>query len=600
METAGDPSRALNPGWQLAIIAALVLTLRLPFLHQAIQGDDLYYLYGAEHAQIEPLHPNHAHYVSLGDLVDMRGHPHPPFNMWFLGALLAVAGDIREARFHAVYVLFSLIAALAMWSLARRFSPHPLWAALLLLATPAFVVNGNSLESDIPFLAFWMPSIALFVARRYGLSALAMVLASLSAYQAVLLTPILALYVWLYDRRSRAAWAATLVPPITIALWQIFERVSTGAVPATILVGYLQTYGWQSIANKLRSAAALSGHAAWLVFPLLLPPAFLASRKRRDPDTLFLAGWIAMFFAGALVIFFAGSARYLLPMAAPVALLVSRIRPRWLAAGFVCEMALSLSLAVVNYQHWDGYRQFAQSLGNYPRVWINGEWGLRYYLEGRGGLPMRNGQAVRPGDVVVTSELSYQTKFTTGGGALSPIAQREIRPSLPLRLIGLNSPSAYSTIAHGLRPFDISRGPIDRIRADLVVERQPTLTDLPMNAPEARQQIVSGLYDLDGATWRWMGARASVLLKAPADPTPLRAVFTIPPMAPARRVTLSIDGQEVASQTYAVPGSYTLDAPPHAIYTSTVTVTLAIDKTFSVPTDTRELGIIVSEIGFRK
>ncbi|MBI2681125.1 MAG: hypothetical protein HYX25_08995 [Candidatus Solibacter usitatus] len=602
METAGDrqPNRGLSGAAQLTIVFAVVLLLRIPFLHQAIQGDDVFYLYGAEHAQIEPLHPNHAHYVSLGDLVDMRGHPHPPFNMWFLGALLAVAGDIREARFHAAYILFSLIAALAMWSLARRFSPHPLWAVLLFLATPAFVVNGSSLESDLPFLAFWMASIALFAGRRYGWSALAMVAASLAAYQAIFLTPILALYVWLYDRHSRAAWAATLVAPVTLVAWQIFERVSTGAVPATILAGYLQTYGWQSVANKLRSAAALSGHAVWLVFPLLLPPAFLASRKRRDPDTLFLTGWIALFFAGALVIFFAGSARYLLPMAAPVALLVSRIRPRWLAAGFVCQMALSLALAVVNYQHWDGYRKFAESLGSYPRVWINGEWGLRYYLESRGGLPMQNQQAVRPGDVVVTSELSYQAHYTTGGAALTPISQREIRPRLPFRLIGLDSPSAYSTISRGLRPFDISRGPIDRIRAELVVERQPSLAYLPMNAPEAAQQIVSGLYGLDGATWRWMGARAVVLVKSPAEPTPLRAVFTIPPMAPARRVTLSIDGQEVASQTYAAPGSYTLEAPPRAIATPTVTVTIAIDKAFTVPTDTRELGIIVNELGFRK
>ena len=65
-------------------------------------------------------------------------------------------------------------------------------------------------------------------------------------------------------------------------------------------------------------------------------------------------------------------------------------------------------------------------------------------------------------------------------------------------------------------------------------------------------------------------------------------------------MTLSIDGQEVASQTYAAPGSYTLEAPPRAVSTPTVTVMIAIDKTFSVPTDTRELGIILSEIGFRK
>src|SRR5579871_5248203 len=106
---------------RLALVLAVVLFIRLPFLNQAIQGDDVYYLAQAEHAQIDALHPNHVPYVFLGDRVDLRGLPHPPFNAWFLGLLLAAAGDIHEVPFHAAYILFSLIAALAMWSLARRF-----------------------------------------------------------------------------------------------------------------------------------------------------------------------------------------------------------------------------------------------------------------------------------------------------------------------------------------------------------------------------------------------------------------------------------------------------------------------------------------------
>jgi Gpi18-like mannosyltransferase len=167
----------------------------------------------AEHAQIDPLHPNHVQYVFLGDRVDLRGFPHPPFNAWFLGLLLAAMGDIREVPFHAAYILFSVIAALAMWSLAKRFSPHPLWATLLFLAVPAFVINGNSFESDLPFLAFWMAAVACFVAGRWTWAAIAMVLAALSAFQAVFLTPILAVYVWIYRRKDRTAWLLTLVAP---------------------------------------------------------------------------------------------------------------------------------------------------------------------------------------------------------------------------------------------------------------------------------------------------------------------------------------------------------------------------------------------------
>ena len=94
--------------------------------------------------------------------MDLRGFPHPPFNAWFLALLLAAIGDIREVPFHAAYILFSVIAARPCGRWRERFSPHPLWATLLFLAVPAFVVNGNSLESDLPFLAFWMAAVACF------------------------------------------------------------------------------------------------------------------------------------------------------------------------------------------------------------------------------------------------------------------------------------------------------------------------------------------------------------------------------------------------------------------------------------------------------
>jgi hypothetical protein len=554
------------------LILAVVLLLRAPFLNQAIQGDDVNYLYGAQHAQIDPLHPTHARYVFLGDWVDMRGHSHPPLNAWILALLLAAARDVREAPFHAAYALFSVVAALAMWSLARRFSERPLWATLLFLATPAFVVNGNSLESDLPFLAFWMAAIAGFAAaveRRSGAmlcaASVCAALAGMSAFQGVFLTPILAVYVWLYAKDWRPAWAATLAAPFAIALWQVFERVSSGALPAAVLAGYFRTYGFQAAAQKLKSTAALSVHALWIVCPILVAPAAAVSLKRRDRETVFLCAWIALFFAGAAAVVFAGSARYLLPMAAPVALLASRLGGRWLVAGFALQMPLSIGLAAVNYEHWDGYRRFAQALRGQMenrRVWVNGEWGLRFYMEAEGALPLVNNQAVRPGEIVVSSELGYPAPFTAGGGMLVPIARAEILPRLPLRIIGLGTKSAYSTVSNGYRPFDIASGPVDRIRADLVVERKPTLERLPMNAPEAAHHLVSGVYKLEDGRWRWMSGTATILLKPPAGPARLYASFVIPEASPARRITLAAEGREVAAETFGGPGAYRLEAAP--------------------------------------
>ena len=117
------------------------------------------------------------------------------------------------------------------------------------------------------------------------------------------------------------------MPPATIAAWQLFERLSTGALPAAVLAGYLTIY------ETARSQAAERPDALHPLLVHRLPAAGPAGARAglaqaARTRTRFLLAWIAIFFAGAVVIFFAGSARYLLPMAAPVALLASRLRPR--------------------------------------------------------------------------------------------------------------------------------------------------------------------------------------------------------------------------------------------------------------------------------
>jgi len=628
----------------LLIILILVGVLRVPFLNQAVQGDDVYYLAGAEHAQMDPLHPGHARYVFLGDVVDMRGHPHPPLNSWILGALLAIFGDIREIPFHAAYVVFSLIAALATYALARRFVPErALEATVLVLLVPAFAVNGNSLEADLPFLAFWMGGLARFIGavdrrspKQLAAACFALALASLAAYQAVVAIPILWLYLWRNRRQWKAAWVVALTPALVLGAWQVFERLSTGSLPATVLAGYVQSYNLQSLSAKVSNAAALTVHAGWMIFPLLVPVAFRSAWPFGaaaavgglfiDTSPLFwapfacgvmvvawcarawrsfLAQWVLVFFAASLVLFFAGSARYLLPMAAPVAMLAAREAWReWaLRAAIACQLSLVLALSWTNYQHWDGYRQFVRALApeiHRKRTWINGEWGLRYYAETEGGLALRRGQAVRAGDLVLASDLAFPIPFTSGGGQLAPYREADITTTLPLRLIGLGARSAYSTASLGLRAFDVSFGPVDKLRANVVVARKPVLEYLPMNAPQADQQIVSGIFELESGQWRWMADRASVLLKPPAGAKLLRVDLYIPDAAPARRVSVLLDGKTVVEQAFDKPGSYAVVTPAAVTGSGdSATLTIVVDKTFSVPGDHRQLGVILSGAGWR-
>ena len=391
----------------------------------------------------------------------------------------------------------------------------------------------------------------------------------------------------------------------------------------------MTTYGFQALAQKLKSAVALTGHLAWVVFPALWLPSlvtlpFAIGAAFYDINPLFwgsitigigmliecvkrgrdfLAQWVLIFFAGALVIFFAGSARYLLPIALPIAIIASRRAGlRLLQVGLACGFALSLTLAAVNYQHWDGYRQFARALhsdAQSKRVWINGEWGLRYYLESEGALPLRQGQAIHPGEILASSKLSYPITFTTGGGVLAPIAERTITSAIPLRLVALQGHSAYSTTMLGLRPFDISLAPIDQLSAELMIERKPTLTNLPMASPEAGQQIISGIYQLENGQWRWMSQSATILLKPPDQPTPVTVRFTIPDASPARQVTIALNEHIIASQKYSAPGTYSLSGPASKPDGDSARLTITVDKSFSVPGDSRELGIILTEAGFK-
>jgi hypothetical protein len=610
---------------RVLIVIALVLAIRLPFLNQAIQGDDVYYLAGAEHAQIEPLHPNHTTYVFSGERMDVRGHPHPPLDPWILGGLLAAVGSIREVPFHLAYIALSLIAAISMLSLADRYSSRPLLATLLFCAVPAFVINGNSFEADLPFLAFWMLSIALFVRGHWLGSTLAAGLAALGAYQAVFLTPILGVYLIYEKRRDLMAWLATLAAPVALLAWQVWERLSSGSLPATVLAGYLNSYGLEAVQNKARNAVALVVHLGWLVCPLIV----IALMARRvdwklivagicalgaaiyDSNPLFwitftcgvwlllfswkrgfLGAWVLIFFAGALVVFFAGSARYLLPLAAPIAiLLANEVNPKIAYAGFGVGLVLALALAYANYEHWNAYRSIAGSLSRdaaQKRVWVNAGWGMQYYMESEGALALLKDRPMRIGEAVVSSTLSVPVRIATPVALLREV---EVRPTVPFRLISPSGRSGYSTALGGFLPFEVSNAPIDRIRVETAAE--PTLSFIDPKNSAAMTQVVQGIFP-DA----WSSNEAVVLLKSPGGRAKLVASFFIPANAPAREVKLLLGSDIVAAKTFPGPGAYELSAEVET-KESSVTATLRVDKAFRAPPDIRDLGMVVLGIGFR-
>jgi len=634
----------------LLILFAAVLLIRLPFIGEAVQGDDVYYLLFAQNAQVDPLHPMQMGFRFQGETVWAAGHTRPPLNAYILGGLIAALGEIRELEFHLAYLLFTLVAVFSAYFLARRFCDRPLVASFLFLAVPALLVNGNKLEADLPLLAFWTAGFAFFFYDRFALSAAAMSLAGMCAYQSVFAVPILAHWAWYQRRRSAGAWIASLAAPATIVAWQIFERATSGVAPAAVLAGYFDSYGLLAAERKLKSAASLLAHLGFLVSPLLT---VLALRGRillfaavpalagvvflqgygwsekavlalcfacgiavliasvrillvdRAGDEGLLAAWVFVFFAASLAVFYAGSARYLLPAALPVILLVvRRVRSTaWLLGATVAHLALGLALAWADYDYANQYRAFArklQPLTGGARIWTNAEWGLRHYLGVIGGEALLLNQDIPEGAIVVESSLAAIIPYRFEG-AKSELLRAEIASGpVPTRMIGHASNSGYSSSEFGLLPFGLGGGVIDTVVAYSIGRPEPTLSYLRMDSADAEAHLLAGFYPSDGAEWRWAAPRGAAVLQTPENVESFEIVFHIPDGAPARHLRVTANGETIADESYQTAGNHTLRVPYSGDAGETVRIEIEATPGYSPEGDDRELAIITMALGFNQ
>jgi hypothetical protein len=313
---------------------------------------------------------------------------------------------------------------------------------------------------------------------------------------------------------------------------------------------------------------------------------------------------LVLYFAAAVVIFFAGAARYLLPLAAALALLAARglaDRPGWLRAAIAFNLVLGFAAAWVNAEHWCGSRaasEEAMTLAGGAPVWTSAEWGTRHYAERAGARPLPAGQRLSAGEFLLTTALSGHVEFGTGGNRMVKRMDREIRPSLPLRLAGLDGGAGYATVGFGLRSFGWSDAPVDRVTLWEAVGVEPTLSWVPMNAEKAEDHLVEGVFGLEQREWRWVGPRSVYRLMGTGGPAALAADVFLPAQAPGRTVRLLLDGEVVAERRLGGEGRLRVRSAVLPGRKGVVTVALEIDRGFTPAGDRRELGLIVTALGF--
>ncbi|HLY16147.1 MAG TPA: hypothetical protein VKR61_02930 [Bryobacteraceae bacterium] len=144
----------------------------------------------------------------------------------------------------------------------------------------------------------------------------------------------------------------------------------------------------------------------------------------------------------------------------------------------------------------------------------------------------------------------------------------------------------------------------------LTTEEAPALATVVATAdPHMATQLVNGFYGVEQNAWRWTTGRFSVVLRPPPSAATkgatLQLKFAIPDVAMSKYKTVSlsgyVNGTALSPQSYtqAGPCTYSRDVPANLFSGDVARVDFSVDKTMPpTPADSRELGVVVSVVGF--
>ena len=149
----------------------------------------------------------------------------PPGLGYFIAAAAWLVGW-SEPALHAVFLVPAALAGLGTYRLAARLCSMPVLAVLATVLTPAFLVSGASVMSDMPLLALYVWAVFWWIVgieegrwRHLAFAAALIVLGMFVKYAAVTLVPLLAAYTLLQAPRRWKVLAWFLAPVAAIAAY---------------------------------------------------------------------------------------------------------------------------------------------------------------------------------------------------------------------------------------------------------------------------------------------------------------------------------------------------------------------------------------------
>jgi hypothetical protein len=239
---------ASRPVRSLAVLAAATMACLLPWINKAFCIDDPLFLWAAAQIQAHPLdfYGFDVNWYSIRQpFHDVMKNP--PLASYYIAGTAALFGW-SEPALHAAFLLPALGAIWGTWYLARSLCESPVWASLIALTTPAFLVSSSNVMCDTTMLCLWTWSIGLWLdgiksnrGRRLAVASLLMGVAAMTKYFAITLIPLLGVYAVLQRRKPTWQLCWLLIPVAALATYQFWTWRQYGRG----LLGDAANYAWR-------------------------------------------------------------------------------------------------------------------------------------------------------------------------------------------------------------------------------------------------------------------------------------------------------------------------------------------------------------------
>lgn len=290
----------------LFIIILAVMLWHLPFINQAFNIDAPHFICMARQIVNSPTAP-YSYYINWHGTVQngFEIMANPPLFSYYLAGVIALFGE-KELPLNASMIFFSIIACFSMYFLGVRFTKSPLFASLLLLATPAYMVNSHTVMADVPCLAFSLLSLACFIYAMDNnrinpliLSGFFIGICSLIKYNGLFLFFIFMLYAVLEKKFFNIkSWIPVLTGLFVFSLWCFVSFKLYGSMHPLML---FMVPGKYTFAHRFMVPIKLICQVVYLGGAAVFPMACLIFTRREAIDRIFfllalvLAAFVSIF-----------------------------------------------------------------------------------------------------------------------------------------------------------------------------------------------------------------------------------------------------------------------------------------------------------------